>query len=229
MKKFFTISTLVLASCFSGCSRDDNKVASVEKPTAAVSPVTLQSTPTEQGELIKQIIKNQVQPFTKSIVWGKSSYDDVILKLNYSSVVKPTALRIGRNTPNGTKIMAVFPEYGVNMPVDFGESLGAFNEYGDLNEGYYIQVAEHDFNNDSIPEIIVAVGNHSIDLVVNVIKYHAPASLEDAGRPENWELVGMFTGQHEAFIDSEAISLPIGSQGLYKEYTWVKNKFIETN
>lgn len=232
MKKFnaFTVSTLVVASCFSGCSRDDNKAASVENPTAAVSPVSLESTPTEQGELIKQMIKNRVQPITKSIVWGKTSFDDVILKLNYSSVVKPTTLRIGQDTPNGIKIMAIFPEYAVvNMPVDFGGDFGGFNDYGELNEGYYIQVAEHDFNNDSIPEIIVAVGNGSHDLVVNVIKYHAPASLEDAGRPENWELLGMFTGQQEAFIDGEAISLPFGSQGLYTEYTWVKTKFIKTN
>jgi hypothetical protein len=92
-----------------------------------------------------------------------------------------------------------------------------------------VQVAEHDFDRDGTPEIVVAVGDGLINLVVNVVSYHAPQSMKDVGRVENWSLVGSFTGQQKALIQGDTISLPYGSQGLYEEYTWVKQKFIKTN
>jgi hypothetical protein len=64
---------------------------------------------------------------------------------------------------------------------------------------------------------------------VNVIKYHAPKSDKDASRQENWSLIGSFTGQEKAYIKGDAITLPYGSQGLYDEYTGVKDKFVKTN
>ena len=90
-------------------------------------------------------------------------------------------------------------------------------------------MAEHDFDHDGTPEIVVAVGDGLANLVVNVVKYHAPSSSKDAKRLENWSVVGSFTGQQKAQIEGDTITLPIGSQGLYKEYTWVKRKFFETN
>lgn len=193
------------------------------------SPVLLETTPAEQGKLLQQLTKNQIQTIPNSRIWGKTSFDDLTFELNYQSTVRPTALVVGRDHPNGTKILALFPGYGVHLPLKFADDFGGFDEFGEINKGYYVQVAEHDFDNDGTPEIVVAVGDGLIDLTVNIVKYHAPLSPEDAGRDENWELAGSFTGQEKALIDGATISLPYGSQGLYTEYTWIKKKFIQTN
>ncbi len=193
------------------------------------SPALLVITPAEQGKLLQQVINNQIQTIPKSRVWGKTSFDDVTLELNYKSTVRPTTLIVGRDHPNGTRILAIFPGYGVPLPLRFADDFRAFNEYGEINKGFYVQVAEHDFDNDGLPEIVVAVGDGLIDLTVNIVRYHAPWLAEDAGRVENWELVGSFTGQEKALIDGDTISLPYGSQGLYTEYTWIKKKFVQTN
>lgn len=201
-------------------AQEDRIIASVPGPEATTAG---------QQNLFLKVSNNQIQVFPKSKVWGKVSFDDVILDLNYKTKVKPTTLVVGRDHPNGTKVLALFPGYGVHLPLMFPDEFGGFNDFGDINEGYYVQVAEHDFDNDGTPEILVAVGDGLVDLVVNVVKYHAPLSPADAGREENWELVGSFSGQEKAFINGDTVLLPIGSQGLHAEYTWSKTKFIQTN
>jgi len=184
---------------------------------------------TKQGELIQLMSKNQIISIPNSIIWGKTSFDNVTLKLNYKSTVKPTELIVGRDHPNGIRILALFPGYGVHLPVKYEKDFGGFNDYGELNEGYYIQVVEYDFDRDDAPEIIVAVGNGLTDLAVNIVKYNAPKLPKDAGRNENWSLVGSFSGQEKVLIEGNTISLPYGSQGLYTKYTWSKNKFAKSN
>ncbi len=209
--------------------KQENVIESPTSSTESSNLVQQEATTTEQGMLLKQLVNNQIQSIPKSKVWGKSSFDDVIFELNYQSKVRPTELIIGQDHPNGTKILAIFPRYGVHLPLQFADDFEGFNEFGDINEGYYLQVAEHDFDNDGEPEIVVAVGDGLVNLSINIVKYHAPLSTEDAGRDENWELVGTFSGQENAVMDGNTISLPYGSQGLFTEYTWVKNKFIQTN
>lgn len=197
------------------------------KPIESIA--LLEKIPVEEGKLIQKINKNQIQFFQNSKVWGKTSFDDLRFELHYRAKVRPTTLIIGKDSPNGTKFLALFSEGYVHLPLKFANDFGGFDEFGDINKDYYAQVAEHDFDNDGIPEIIVAIGDGLIDLAVNVIKYHAPLSPNDAGRGENWELVGSFTGQEKAIIDGNKIYLPYGSQGLYTEYFLIKNKFIQTN
>lgn len=45
-----------------------------------------------------------------------------------------------------------------------------------------MQVAEHDFDGDDIPEIVVAVGDGMLDMALNVVTYYAPQSPDKAVR-----------------------------------------------
>lgn len=112
--------------------------------------------------------------------------------------------------------------------MEFSENFEGFNKWGEINQGYYVQVAEHDFDSDDVPEIVVAVGNEMFDMELKVVKYHAPQSLNNAGRQENWELIGSFSGQDKAYLQQDTIELPVGVQGLFEEYTLVKGKFFQT-
>ncbi len=162
------------------------------------------------------------------MTWGKNPSHDLIFPLHYHSRVKPTYLLIGRDHPNGVRFLAMFPGYGVNLPLKFPNNFEGFDEDGELKPGYSVQVAEHDFDHDGVPEIVVAIGDGLTDLSVNIIKYHAPQFIQDADREANWTLMGSYWGQTKAEIKDDTVQIPIGSQGLYDEYTWVKGKFIKT-
>ena len=180
------------------------------------------------AQLLQLVVNSRLNPMPGSRVWGKTSSKDIVFPLHYHSHVKPAYLLIGRDHPNGTRFLAMFPGCGVNLPLKFDKRFDGFNEDGELKQGYYIQVAEHDFDHDGTPEIIVAIGNGSIDLSINIIKYHAPQFAQDADREVNWSLIGSYWGQARAEIKGDTLDIPIGSQGLYEEYTWVKGRFIKT-
>ena len=180
------------------------------------------------AQLLQLVVNSRLKPMPGSKFWGKTSSKDIVFPLHYHSHVKPTYLLIGRDHPNGIRFLAMFPGYGVKLPLKYEDRFNGFNDDGELKQGYYIQVAEHDFDHDGIPEIIVAIGDGSVDLSINIIKYHAPQSAQDADREANWSLIGSYWGQAKAEIRGDTIEIPIGSQGLYDEYTWVKGKFIKT-
>ena len=164
------------------------------------------------------------------IIWGKESTKDITLSLDFKTKVKPNQILIGYNSPSGTKFYVTFKDLGVFVDLlNIISMEGGLNEYGDCDEGFYIEVATHDFDNDKNPEIIIAVGNGLFEMWVNIIKYHPPLKPEDAIRTENWTVVASFYGQNEIHIDKQVINVPIGTQGLFEEYTWINGEFVETN
>lgn len=180
------------------------------------------------AQLLQLVVNSYPKPIPGSKVWGKTSERDMIFPLHFHSHIKPTYLLIGRDHPNGIRFLAMFPGYGVNLPLNFTKDFEGINEFGELKQGYYIQVAEHDFDHDGMPEIIIAIGDGLIDLSINIIKYHPPQFSQDTDRESNWSLIGSYSGQAKAEIKGDTIQLFIGSQGLYDEYTWVKGKFMKT-
>lgn len=180
------------------------------------------------AQLLERAVKGKAVKMPHSVVWGKQGTADAVLKLRYRGRVKPDALVIGRDHPNGVRFLALFPRDGVNLPLAFGKEFGGFDEYGELKRGYFIQAANYDFDGDGEPEIIVAVGDGLTDLAMNVLRFRAPMSPANAGRVENWTRVGSFYGQAKAVVEGRKIVLPVGSQGLFEEYIWSKNGFRRT-
>lgn len=165
-----------------------------------------------------------------NVIWGKESKSDVSMDLDFKANVKPITMTVGYDTPNGTKFKVNFKDLDVAVNLGYKISMkSGINEWGDCIEGYYIQVASHDFDNDDNPEIIIAVGNGSFDMSVNVVKYHPPTNPDDAIRIENWTNIANFQGQEKIHIEGKVITVPIGSQGLFDEYTWINGKFVKTN
>jgi hypothetical protein len=207
---------------FLGLENGKNKTYLSSGSSDAASP--------QEGKLLRSVDANgTVRPLLNSKTWGKTSFDDISLQLNYQADVRPDSLTVGRNTPNGTRFLARFPGVAVNLPLEFGKNFEGFNRWDEMNQGYYVQVAEHDFDGDDVPEIVVAVGDGMLDMALNVVKYYAPQSPDNAERRENWELIGSFWGQEKAYIRQDTIIVPVGSQGHFNEYTLVKGKFVETH
>ncbi|MCB9810514.1 hypothetical protein H6777_00010 [Candidatus Nomurabacteria bacterium] len=168
------------------------------------------------------------------LVWGKENVADVTTDLKFKAKVKPKSLTVGYDSPNGIKFNLLFEKAIVNLRyvMEFGNEKTPFyglSEFGDCMERYYVSIAIHDFDGDKNPEIIVVVGDGLLDLWANVIKYHPPSKEEDAIRTENWTTVASFGGQDKIYVENGVITVPIGSQGLYEEYTWVNGKFVKTN
>ena len=170
--------------------------------------------------------------FPGAKTWGKTPDKDVALPLHYRARVRPAELIVGRDHPNGTRLLVIFPHgkaaLGVELPVNFGKKFRGFDAYGDLKPGYTIEVIQYDFSHNGAPEIVVAVGDGRTELALNVIQYHAPKSTRDAASPKNWTVIGSFSGQAGAEIQGGIIRVAAGSQGQRKTYQWIKGRFIES-
>jgi hypothetical protein len=133
------------------------------------------------SELLQRILDNTMPPMPHSKLWGNTTSKDIMLKLHYRSRVRPSSLLVGCDHPNGIRFLVMFAGDGVRVlfPRYFDNAFEGFDKFGDLNKDYYVQVAEHNFDRDDTPKIIVAVGNELTHLMVNIVTYHAPASEKD--------------------------------------------------
>ena len=184
------------------------------------------------AQLLREQVKGNFRPLPGAKTWGKMPEKDVVLPLRYRARVRPAELIVGRNHPNGTRLLALFSRpkvaIGVELPLTFPKGFQGFDEYGDLKPDYSIEVAQYDFSHSGAPEILVAVGNGRTELALNVIQYHAPNSARDAGSPKNWSRIGSFSGQAGAEIQGGIIQISMGSQGQRKTYQWVKGRFVKS-
>jgi len=163
----------------------------------------------------------------RSVIWGLGDPNqESVLELGFDCKPAPSKLVIGLDHPNGTRILAYFSGAAVHL---YPKGRIGFDEFGELRDEYIVQAGTYDFDDDGNPEILIAVGNGLVEMSVTVYKYHAPLAVQDAGRPENWECIGDFEGQGECYIDEKSLIVPIGSQGLFIEYTFVKGKLVQTN
>ncbi|MBF0576257.1 hypothetical protein [Dysgonomonas sp. GY617] len=70
-------------------------------------------------------------------------------------------LRLGRDYPNGTRIEVLKGNHKENLIFSIlpNARFNFFDEYGYLNDGYYIQMSCIDLDKDSIEKIVVSIGN----------------------------------------------------------------------
>ncbi|MBK9144555.1 MAG: hypothetical protein IPM23_18850 [Candidatus Melainabacteria bacterium] len=163
-------------------------------------------------------------------IWSGGEIDAVI-KPAFKARIKPGEITVGRNHPNGTRILACFKGVAVELPMKFFSG-SAFDDFGDIKDGFIIDIAQHDFDADGSPEIVAAVGNGLDQLQVDVIKYHPPQKYADRGRSQNWTVLGSLSGQSRVELDGNKLRMPIGSRGRFEEYTLVgtgpEKKFVKS-
>jgi hypothetical protein len=107
------------------------------------------------AELLLRVVDNKIQAMPNSKIWGKTSFKDIMLELHYRSRVRPSSLLVGRDHPNGSRFLVMFPGYGVLLPLKFDDAFEGLDKFGELYKSYYVQVAEHDFDRDGTPELIL--------------------------------------------------------------------------
>lgn len=108
-----------------------------------------------------------------------------------------------------------------------------------INEEYvnkcFLQIGEHDFNNDGIAEIIVLFGLKGKYLNCSIYQYYEPANISDIDREENWKKISKFDEIHNYNIENLAevvnnkIYLPYGIRGQREEYIYNEREFIKVN
>ena len=122
---------------------------------------------------------------------------------------------IRRGSPNMTDIVVFINDnVGLNWSSQYfseaSTSVG-FNEWGDLLEGYYLQLTLYDLDLNGTKELIVSVGNKSWNMQTTVFQY--------TGIPEApFSPIGTIDGQEYMWLDDGKMVAPYGSQGLFEVY-----------
>ncbi len=191
-----------------------------------LSRVAVANAPLLQGVIDAS---GEVASLPGSLIWGRTPDKDTIFPLHYHGSVRPDSVLIGRSKPNGIRFLARSSHESVPLPVNFGKKFGGFDASGNLKPGYVVQIAEYRFARDGgEPELVIAVGNDQSELIVNVLRYHAPRDAKDANLVSNWALEGTFSGVAAAILYENRIGTSYGSgNGIWEFYEYHGGKFAE--
>lgn len=159
-----------------------------------------------------------------SQVEWKPGSADVSLPMKFGKT--KAELVLGLDHPNGTKAVVYFPSSSIGWPLDMSgaDNSGAFDDFGELQEGYKIQAALHDFDQDGIKELIVVAGDSLIDECIWVYSFTSVGDLKKIN-PIRQEL--SITGQAYIELDGKELIAPYGSQGLFESYKYVDKQFMQ--
>lgn len=169
------------------------------------------------------LIRSPEEKNLSQVEW-KPGAPDVTLPIRFGTT--EAELVLGLDHPNGTKAIIFFPASSVGWALDMSgmENSGAFDEFGELQEGYKIQAALHDFDQDGISELIVTAGDSIIDLSIWVYSFTTVGDLQKIN-PIKQEL--SITGQSYILVHDDEIIAPYGSQGLINYYKYVDKMFMQ--
>ncbi|MBK1655901.1 hypothetical protein CKO29_14510 [Allochromatium vinosum] len=179
-----------------------------------------------------------LQGIEQTTVWNHPDelFAPSVLPLAFKTPIKPDTLIVKTAAQAGMDYLVLYEQLSVasRLPVDFAGSDCIEGDQdvtgdGDIAASCFLQAGQHDFDADGLPEIVLALGDGTLNLQVNIFAYHPPARPVDAIRSENWELIGHFTGQSKAIMDGRSILLPFGSQGLEEKRTLIDGKFLNAS
>jgi hypothetical protein len=164
-----------------------------------------------------------------SVIWGRFDREEVFLDLKETGIKGwPASLFIDVDEAGQLSLNLTDGRNKISLAMDPGKA-EAFDADRKLNEHYYVQAGEYDFDNDGRPEIVIAIGDNSIDLVVNVFRFDPPKNNTEVLTLQNWKLVGVLMGQDKAYLNGRRIKLPYTAMNFYKEFQWEKNGFKEVD
>lgn len=168
-----------------------------------------------------------VGEFTRNIFWdGGNKNREINVDIDSDGIDE--TITIGRDHPNGTKILIINGEQAFNI----GNMAEGLDDFGELNEGNYCQLAVKDVTNDGHPEIILAIGDGLIEGHLNIWQFDQETW--NSSRKDQYinpvKLIFEIGGQsHFEVLSGGKIHIPYGSFGLFDEIIWNGKKFVETN
>lgn len=157
----------------------------------------------------------------KKLTWDPTmGMNYSISEVNLSKQGGTIQFVIGRDTPNGTKVIAIWDNQGVNILREISTfPSAAFDEWGELKEGYKIEACFHDLDGDGDSEMLLAIGDGISNLGVSVIKVKRDENLID------YYEIGYIEGQDKIIIKPDnKILVPFG-EGIFKKYE-VKGDYL---
>jgi hypothetical protein len=166
-----------------------------------------------------------VAPLNGLIEW-KPGQEDVTLPLDLGG--EKAELRLGLGHPNGIKCQVVLKQPSVGWELDISQDDPSFDvpfdETGELREGFVMQAAAHDFDEDGTPEIVVAAGDGLVESYAWVFSYN---KVDDPSQLNPFVQKLKVTGQTRILVEKNKLLVPYGSQGLFEEYAYVDKQFYK--
>lgn len=219
MKKTILLMLICLFG-LTGCASNTTK----SKDTSNISSNNQENI--QKGVMSEGLLLNSISK--DSIIIG---YDDIYagkkinMNVDLDNDGAEETFEIKRDTPNGVFVGGYSDNVGVNMVNDFDGDIKAFDEFGDLKEGYFLQVTCYDLDHDGIKEVFTSVGDKLIEMQTVLHRYVKNSS-------DLFEVVGRMWGQEYQYIDDSTneIIVPYGSQGLFDSYLYTNNSlYTQTN
>lgn len=200
-----------------------NPIVQEEQPTVATTDSTSTVTPSEQTAGTNMTTPDSITLSS----FNRWSPPDADLNLSLVLDGESIDLLVGMDSPNGVKALAISDslQQGWQLPFNASQSTSSpFDDFGDLREGFSFYVKEHDFDNDSVPEVVIVASDGLFETYVWVYSYNYTFSEQDTSPLEP---VWYGEGQSDVVLEGNTITLPYGSQGLFDEYVFSNGTFIE--
>lgn len=230
---------ITLSILISGCSTDQSteEINSSHTPELGSQPSHMEESkppPTESNVFERAeypiLVKNPEDALIRTIhkdslvhLEWKPYGSDVNLPIKFGN--DKVELIFGLDHPNGTKISILFPDQSFAWQLDMSMKDGSSTlDSGDLREGYKLQAAVYDFDDDGISELIIAAGDKLTNLNIWVFSYTHVDNIKKIN-PFRQELAT--SGQSIVYLDKNEILLPYGSQGLFDSYKYVDKNFMK--
>lgn len=213
--RYQNVSTPMQVSQTSETEQQESPASQETTITPSESPVT---TPSEVTEPKSDLIN------LKSFVKWSPSDSDVTVPLELDG--EKVNLLVGLDSPNGVKLLALSESLEEGWPLQLKTTegdFGPFDEFGDLKEGFSLYIKEYDFENDSVPEVVIAVSDGMLETYAWVFGYNYVFT-EFGTSP--LDLIWYGEGQSDLMLEGNKILLPFGSQGLFDEYVYSNNGSI---
>ncbi|MDH6429053.1 MULTISPECIES: hypothetical protein [unclassified Paenibacillus] len=204
-------------------------ISEVKETEQAVASLPIQPTSTTEIAAVQPNNETTASPidemnlsnFTK---WNPSE-PDITLPLELDG--EAVELLIGRDSPNGVKLVALSTSLKQGWPLVLQTNANEgtpFDDFGDLREGFSLYVQAHDFGNDGVPEVVIAASDNLLETYVWVFSYNFVFT-ESETAP--LDLIWFSEAQSDVVLNNDRILLPFGSQGLFDEYVYSDNAFIK--
>lgn len=153
-----------------------------------------------------------VSPNGHSLVegsWEAYQQEDLKIPIRYGNYNAEFAVEQGH--PNSTNFRIYIPDLSIANYIDYDILDEAIDEFDDLEDGYKIHVAVHDFNQDGFDEIVLVASN-SIQLGVAVFSFNEESDFQNNPMKQ----VLKAEGQSKVILNENILITPIGSNDFWK-------------
>lgn len=213
MQKYF-ITFLCLMFVFSiltACDITKKSINEIDKSKDIITTID------ETNKINKNLLVSTYNNNKYALWYPQKGTEDSKMEFDINKELKNISINLGLDSPNGTKATIIIGHNGYNLIRQSNRFLkSAFDDYGELNDAYYLQATIFDFDKDSSNEVVVAIGNKLNELGLSIFKY----------KYGNFIQIGYIEEGARAFIAKDGIIETFDNAGkLLSKYRWNGKEF----